>query len=292
MKSIMDEFARYGKPEVIHEDEYWDSQTGLLMCSKCHTPRQKHYEACGNAYCIRILCKCQKEERDRKEKIRKKQEWLDTVSRNRSLGMTDLSLRKYTFENDLGYNAEMKVAKQYVEHWDEMFANSRGLLIWGGVGTGKTFMAACIANALIDQGVPVMMTNFARILNTLTGLYSGDRNEYLDNLNKYPLLILDDLGMERKSEFAQEQVFNVIDRRYSSQKPMIVTTNLTLHELRQPETLAQARIFDRVRERCVPLCVNGRNLRQELARENMAAAQRVLRPSEPSEPLGEDELLD
>ena len=76
-------------------------------------------------------------------------------------------------------------------------------------------MAACIANALIDQYVPVMMTNFARILNTLTGLYSGDHNEYLDNLNKSPLLILDNLGVERKSEFTQEQIFNVIDRRYS-----------------------------------------------------------------------------
>lgn len=291
MKSVMDEFTRYGKPEVIRSDEYWDSQAGVLMCSKCHTPRQKHYEACGNSYRVRILCKCQDEERTRKEEERRHQEWLDTVSRNRSLGMTDLSLRKYTFRNDLGYNPEMKVARQYVQHWDEMLENSRGLLIWGGVGTGKTFMAACIANALIDQGVPVMMTNFARILNRLTDLYSGGRNEYLDSLNNYPLLILDDLGMERKSEFSQEQVFNVIDRRYSSQKPMIVTTNLTLHELRQPETLVQARIFDRVRERCVPLCVNGRNLRQDLAKENMAAAQRVLRPFASPEPLEEDELL-
>ena len=285
MKSIIDEFASYGKPEVIRDDEYWDSRTGLLMCGKCHTPRQMHCEACGSTYCVRILCQCQEEERNRKEEKRRNQEWMDRISRNRSLGMTDLSLRKYTFENDLGYNPEMKVARQYVQHWDEMFTNSRGLLIWGGVGTGKTFMAACIANELIDQGVPVMMTNFARILNTLTGLYSGDRNEYLDNLNRYPLLVLDDLGMERKSEFAQEQVFNVIDRRYSSQKPMIVTTNLTLHELRQPETLAQARIYDRVRERCVPLCVNGRNLRQDLARENMAQAQRILQSSRPAVPM-------
>ena len=79
------------------------------------------------------------------------------------------------------------------------------------MGTGKSFFAGCIANALLDKGVPVLMTNFSRILNTLTGMYSDDRNQFIDSFNKYSLLIIDDLGIERSSEFALEQVFNVID---------------------------------------------------------------------------------
>ncbi len=113
-----------------------------------------------------------------------------------------------------GFFDKMEKAKRYVEHWDEMQKKAMGLLLWGNVGTGKTYMAGCIANALIDQGVKVLMTNFPRILNTLTGLYQGDRNEFIDSLNRYPLLIIDDLGMERDSEFAREQVFSVIDSRY------------------------------------------------------------------------------
>lgn len=93
-----------------------------------------------------------------------------------------------------------------------------GLLIWGDVGTGKSFFAGCIANALLEQSVPVLMTNFARILNRLTGMYSEDRNQFLASLNQYSLLIIDDLGMERKSEFANEQVFNVIDSRYRKKR--------------------------------------------------------------------------
>jgi DNA replication protein DnaC len=170
----------------------------------------------------------------------------------------------------------MTKAHRYVERWAEMWETSTGLLLWGGVGTGKSFFAGCIANALLDQGVPVLMTNFARILNTLTGMYSQDRNDFIDNLNKYSLLILDDLGMERNSEFALEQVFSVIDSRYRSKKPMIVTTNLTLDELKHPADLAHERVYDRVLERCVPLKISNRNIREGNAAANLAQARELL----------------
>jgi len=151
-----------------------------------------------------------------------------------------------------------------------------GLLLWGDVGTGKSFIAGCIANALLDQGVPVMMTNFARLLNKLTDMYSSDRNAYINSFNSFPLLIIDDLGVERNSEFAREQVFNIIDSRYRSQLPMIVTTNLTLNELKSPEDLARARIYDRVMERCIPIRVNDQNVRKLMAAENIAIARTLL----------------
>ena len=149
------------------------------------------------------------------------------VSRLRANGLQDKSLHDYNFNNDKGYNPEMQKAHDYVAHWEEMKADQLGLLLWGDVGTGKSFFAGCIANALLDKGIPVLMTNFSRILNTLTGMYSDDRNQFIDSFNKYSLLIIDDLGIERSSEFALEQVFNVIDSRYRSKKPLIVTTNLT-----------------------------------------------------------------
>ena len=153
---------------------------------------------------------------------------------------------------------------------------SLGLLLWGDVGTGKSFFAGCIANALLDKGVPVLMTNFSRILNTLTGMYSDDRSQFIDSFNKYSLLIIDDLGIERSSEFALEQVFNVIDSRYRSKKPLIVTTNLTLDELKHPKDLAIARIYDRVLERCVPLKINNQNIRGLNAAANMQEARKIL----------------
>ena len=112
------------------------------------------------------------------------------------------------------------------------------------------------------------MTNFARILNELNSSYSG-RNEYISRLCSYPLLILDDFGMERGTEYGLEQVYNVIDSRYRSRKPLIVTTNLTLDEIRHPQNTAHARIYDRLLEMCVPISCIGVSFRKETAQEKM-----------------------
>ena len=264
-------------PMQIREDEYLNTD-GLIYCSKCNTPRQKRIEVAGKVIEPRCMCACQTEDYDRRERERKHREFLDLVAKNRSIGLPDPGLRKHTFENDLGYNPkQIRMAKRYVQHWEEMQKNSTGLLLWGDVGTGKSFIAGCIANALLDKGVPVIMTNFARLLNKLTDMYAGDRNAYIDSFKRYPLMIIDDLGVERNSEFAREQVFSVIDSRYRSELPMIVTTNLTLEELQHPEDLSRSRIYDRVLERCLPIRINDQNIRELNQAATFAQAKQLLR---------------
>jgi DNA replication protein DnaC len=107
-------------------------------------------------------------------------------------------------------------------------------------------------------------------------MYSQDKNDFIDSLNKYSLLILDDFGVERNTEFALEQVFSVIDSRYRSRKPMIVTTNLTLDELNDPADLAHQRIYDRVLERCVPVKINKQNIRARNAAANLIQTKELL----------------
>ena len=87
--------------------------------------------------------------------------------------------------------------------------------------------------------------------------------------------IIDDLG-ERGTGFALEQMFEVIDSRCRSKKPMIITTNLTLHEMRNPPDLAYARIYDRILERCAPILFNGENFRKQKAEENKNMARAIV----------------
>ena len=261
MIPICTEIENLIHPAQLRENEYL-SDNGLICCSKCRTPRQKRLEISGRTMEPRCLCKCQLAEQEKREQEQKHQEFLDMVARNRSVGLPDPELRRHTFENDLGYNSkQIAMAKRYVQHWEEFKKDSTGLLLWGNVGTGKSFIAGCIANALLDKGVPVIMTNFARLLNKLTDMYAGDRNAYIDSFDRYHLMIIDDLGIERNSEFAREQVFSVIDSRYRSQLPMIVTTNLTVDELMDPADLARGRIYSRVLERCLPIRVSDQNIR-------------------------------
>lgn len=73
------------------------------------------------------------------------------VEKNTSVCFPERAMAEWNFENDNGSNSCMKYAKQYVEKWDETYKKGLGLLLWGDVGTGKTYMAACIANALLEQ---------------------------------------------------------------------------------------------------------------------------------------------
>ena len=276
MIPISTEIENIIQPVHLREDEYLE-ENGLSYCSECRTPRQKRIHAVGRTIEPRCMCACQTADYEKREQERKHREFLDIVERNRSVGLPDPGLRKHTFENDLGDNPkQIEIAKRYVQHWDEFRNSSTGLLLWGDVGTGKSFIAGCIANALLDKGVPVLMTNFARLLNTLTDMYAGDRNAYIDSFKRYELLIIDDLGMERNSEFAREQVFSVIDSRYRSQLPMIVTTNLSLEELKDPTDLSRSRIYDRVMERCMPICVNEQNIRELNRAAVLAQAKQLL----------------
>ena len=181
------------------------------------------------------------------------------------------ALYHYRFEADNGKCPQMEQARRYVSHWEEMRQENLGLLFWGKPGNGKTFAAACIANALLETEASstVKMTTFGTILSKLPGLSPQDRDWYLGSLCSCDLLILDDFGMERQTEYAREQVFHLIDSRYLSRRPLIVTTNLSLRQLKNPADMAQQRIYDRILEMCIPVCFNGESLRQEKARENM-----------------------
>ena len=276
MKKITDEFTNKFENRELQPDEYLNESDHLIYCTKCHTPRQGRYTLQGRVFMPPIRCKCQQEIYDQEEAKRKLSERQAEIKRMKASGLQDKSLYDYTFEKDTGINPEMHLAHKYVENWDDMKSRSSGLLLWGDVGTGKSFFAGCIANALLEKGVPVLMTNFSRILNTLSGMHFEDRNQFIDSLNRYSLLIIDDLGIERNSEFALEQVFNVIDSRYRSKKPLIVTTNLTLTELNNAPDVAHRRIYDRILERCAPIRINNRNIRQVNASANLQEAKKIL----------------
>lgn len=178
-----------------------------------------------------------------------------------------------TFESDNGQVPQMEQVRQYVAHWNEMRQENVGLLFWGPPGNGKTFAAACIANGLIkhESTFPptIRMTTFGTILNKLPALSPADKEYYLNDLKRCDLLILDDFGMERQTDYAREQVFGIIDGRYLAQKPLIVTTNLSLNEMKSTNELAAKRIYDRVLEMCVPVYFGSESLRTEKAKEKL-----------------------
>lgn len=246
--------------ETICEDDYMSD--GLLYCGKCNTPKQ--YRLRGHnldGMVVPCLCKCAEDakEEEHLKKIAEARE--NRIMQIKRECFIDKRMMDYTFERDDESNPELtKIAKNYAEHFTEMRSGGKGLLLYGSVGTGKTFAASCIANALTDRGIPCLVTNFARLVNTMQGMYSG-RQDFIDNLNAYDLLVIDDLSAERDTEYMGEIVQNVIDSRYLSGKPLIATTNLSMQELLNPSDVRKSRIYSRIYQMCVPYEVKGKDRR-------------------------------
>ncbi len=264
----------------IREDEYLDPADGLFHCRKCRGPRQVVIaDPFGRGpFKPRRVCPCQREAERRRREAEERRQRMDRIRRRKSQGLQDRYLYDYTFANDNGENPVMAKARAYVNHWPEAFKRNIGLLLFGDVGTGKSFAAGCIANALLDQDAPVLMTNFPTVLARLCGMFGEDRTDFLASLGDYDLLIIDDLGVERNTDYAMEQMFSIIDCRYRSGKPLIVTSNLKLDELKHPPDLAHARIYDRILERCAPILFAGKNFRGDNAASTKAAARGIVTP--------------
>lgn len=247
---------------------------GVLHCGKCRTPKQTAITVMGRDRLVGCMCRCAQEEYERKRKAQRDTERRLYINGLRVNGIQDKSIRDMRFEADDGNTPEeMDKARRYVTAWPKMYRENVGLLFWGNTGNGKTFAAACIANALIDQGEPVMVTSFPRILKALNALYKDDQNAYIDSLDQFNLLVIDDLGAERQSSYALEQVYNVIDRRYKAKKPLIVTTNLPLSSLQKAESMDYRRVYDRVLELCIPIAYKGGSRRKKIAAQKMEAMQ-------------------
>ena len=144
------------------------------------------------------------------------------------------------------------------------------------VGTGKSYAAGCVANALIDRLESVLFVGMSDVVNRMQGNFGTDRDHYMKSLMRPDLLILDDLGAERNTSFGKERVFDVVDKRLLTGKPMIVTTNIPLSVMKQAADLDDRRIFDRILEVCVPIRFDGENFRKGSASANVKKAAEML----------------
>ena len=263
------ETANIGEGDYLGEDN-------LYYCGKCHTRKQTAVTLFGKNRVVPCICKCKAEEIKAEEEAIRQREFFNKVMQMRRAGFPEDAMKEWTFANDDGSNPKLTKAMQnFVEHFQTFKEDGKGLLLFGSVGTGKTYLAACVANALIDKGIPCLVTNFARIANEVQGKFDG-RQQYYDNLNSFPLLVIDDLSAERKTEYMQEIVFNVIDSRYRAKLPIIITTNLTREELQKPADLTNQRIFSRLFEMCTPIEVTGNDRRRKALREDIGKAKQLL----------------
>lgn len=249
---------------------------GLLHCLNCGGARECRIEILDRIRIVPCLCKCMAEEREKEEALQKQRELMAKIAAYRDIGFPDREMQSFTFENDDGAQPELtKAMRAYVEHFKEFRREGKGLYLYGPVGTGKTFHAASVVNALIDKGNPCLMTNLSRVTNKISGTWDG-RQDYIDSLSRFFLVGIDDLGVERNTEYMNESVTTIIDSLYRAKVPMIITSNYTPAQLVDEADIRRKRVYDRLLERCHPIYVAGESRRKNKGRMDYKKTKDIL----------------
>lgn len=239
------------------------TQDGKLYCGKCHTPKQTIINIDGEDRVLPIVCKCERERFEAEEQRYKRESlFLETMAKFERYELKVPTKQEYCHPTVL----------KYISKWDMVKAENIGLLLYGDVGTGKSTSASYVCKVLKDLKIPCLMTNFATLV---------DKDVPTPSLKKLELVVFDDLGAERQSEFMLERVFAIVDARINSQLPVIFTTNISLKELQNPTDLKYKRLYDRVLSVCTPVLFKGESHRGLQAKEKLERAKKIL--------LGDDE---
>lgn len=271
-EEVIDKITDGISANVPVPDSEYVGEDGFLHCSKCHAKVQTEVEFLNIKKVVRCICDCKRKELDAFKERERQQE----RERKRKICFSETNMWSWTFENDDRKNEKLSNAMQrYVNNFTEFLKEGKGLLLYGPVGTGKTYYAAAIANALIDLDYSCKMTSFSEVTKRIQGMFDG-KQEYIESLNRYSLLIFDDLGTERKTEFMQEMVFDILEARYKSGLPFIVTTNLSAETIKKPQEVEYQRIYDRILERCFPVEVTGTSRRREKVKDTFFDTKAIL----------------
>nr|UVX62064.1 MAG: AFG1-like ATPase [Bacteriophage sp.] len=268
--------ARAARQYAENEGDY-RNEDGLLMCGKCHTQKECVLtKSDGTTRTVRCACDCGVERNKREAEEKRKRDRMQYLDSMRRTGFPDAEMREWTFsKSDHTDQRNENIARKYVANFNAMREQGTGLLLCGQVGTGKSFLASAIANELISQGTPCLMTNFSRIISRVSEKFGGDQ-KYLDDLNRFDLLIIDDLGAERDTEFTWEKVMNVIDARYRSGLPLIITTNLGPKDFADRGDIRRQRVFSRLKEMCILLEIKGTDRRSKKMQDKLQTAKSLL----------------
>ncbi len=223
----------------------------------------------GQQRYIQGTCKCQIErhaqaEAERKELVRKAR-----IERLFDLAELGPRFQECTFESWVprpGTELAFRTSKRYAESFQAQRKDGQGLLLFGRPGNGKSHLAAAVVNYLVPLGHAAVFRSALALLKRLQAANRPgskiDESVLLEGLREADLVVLDDIGAEKWTEWAEMMLYHIVDERYRWKKPLIVTTNCSLEAV---EEHIGARTFDRLLEMCLLVENQASSYRKERA---------------------------
>lgn len=241
--------------QIVEKPGDYVNDDGLICCGTCGEPKQSQHEnpefmreRKGLYTYLPRLCRCEREESERQEKAANDAKEAEAVRRNRAACFEFESDAAMTFDNDDMGNPKMtRACRRFVDGFETALQTGAGLMLFGAVGSGKSYHAAEIANGVIDRGYRALYTSLARLMARMG--YDSEKAATLDYLKGFDLVVLDDLGTERSTETATEKSYLIIDtlaRLAKSGKTVtIFTTNLDPKAMERETDSALQKLYSR-----------------------------------------------
>ena len=241
------------------EDGDWRDESGKLVCGECGLYKEALAEAADG----RVLVEPIVHEHQLARREEDEAQMASRVAGNRRAcfagGFSDLAA--CTFESASRPDPlAFSQAEAFCANFRGTRRSGEGLILHGPCGRGKTFLAACVCNRLLDAGWRCLFTSTRRIRSQVESRY-GSTEAMLSALRRMDLVVLDDLFRDRDTEWGRELVFDVVDSLYASHVPVVVTTNVSRESLAYPREADQP-VVDRLKERCHAVEMSGENRRQ------------------------------
>ena len=257
-----------GNIPEINPDEvsYYIGEDGLKHCTVCNEPIEIKIHWPWGDKTESCMSKCRTEAYHADMAALKTDETGLQIMRytdiNRRLNP---SISDMTFEKDNGSQPKLSFCREYAKNFEDKLKRGSGLILLGPCGTGKSFGAGCILNSVLNQGYRALMISMEKIAEQAEEAGFEGKGEYFDDLMNIPLLIIDDLGTARETEYMMEITNRVISDREKSMKPLIITTNIPYEDIKNPRTDDWARIWSRINARTIPINFSGTDKRSESA---------------------------
>lgn len=153
-----------------------------------------------------------------------------------------------------------KTCKAFAE-LDDFAVTPNSLMICGGYGTGKTHLAAAICNRLLERGMPVLFDTFGGHLEKLKAEYQGVIKNYLEHLKTVPILVMDDVGKEKQTEWSTAVMYDIINHRYVHYLPIVITSNFGEEQMKE---YFGGACYSRLREMCALVVTRGEDKRKAI----------------------------
>lgn len=231
-----------------------------------------------------MMCRCAEEkaaEEDRRARAVQEARWqaekLERLFEQSNLGPRFRACTFDAWRDRPGAAGAFRSARQYAESFEARQEDGRGLILFGDAGNGKSHLAAAIVNELVGRGVPCVFQTVPALLRRVRATFARDaeatEEEVLAALVEAPLLVLDDAGAEKHTEWGESTLYYLVDERYRRQLPIVVTTNLNLSGL---EDSIGFRAVDRLIEVSDVVEITATSYRKEAAKGRVRPAIRAV----------------